>query len=422
MNAVAGRRADAEEGAVPLRPDAAELLRRRRPRHATWTSTASGRRSTSRRWSPGSAAACSSTRNDHELGQACIRAWNDWLYEEWYLAHPTRIIPLGIAYAQPIREAAVAEIHRNAERGFTAITMPERPHLIGLPDLWQRDHWDPIIQACVDTDTVISLHVGSSGGCRVPAGCARPPDRRHAVRAALAHRLPPSGCGRSIPEAPRPQDRDERGRDRVGGDADRPTRQHHRPLGLRPGWDDRPADVLRRNFWFCTIDDPSTIDTRDMIGVENIMVETDYPHGDGTWPDTQLVDRAVLGRHPRDEPANDVQRERGQAVPAPAARRGAPGVAGTRRFHARRRLVCEASHRMTRPPTRPTQTRRPRPRPARRHGWLRGARIRSGLRRSSRTGVVRATGSAWSSASASSPSPSGTRATPATSSATSSPP
>ena len=57
---------------------------------------------------------------DPELGQACIRAWNDWLYEEWYLAHPTRIIPLGIAFLTD-PEAAVAEIHRNAERGFTGI-------------------------------------------------------------------------------------------------------------------------------------------------------------------------------------------------------------------------------------------------------------------------------------------------------------
>ncbi len=64
------------------------------------------------------------------------------------------------------------------------------------------------------------------------------------------------------------------------------------------GWDVRPADVLKRNFWFCTLDDPSTIDTRYRIGVENIMVETDYPHGDGTWPDTQLRDREALGPHP----------------------------------------------------------------------------------------------------------------------------
>ena len=57
--------------------------------------------------------------------------------------------------------------------------------------------------------------------------------------------------------------------------------------GYGRGWEERPSDVLRRNFWFCTLDDPSTIDTRYRIGVENIMVETDYPHGDGTWPVTQ---------------------------------------------------------------------------------------------------------------------------------------
>ena len=45
--------------------------------------------------------------------------------------------------------------------------------------------------------------------------------------------------------------------------------------GYGLGWDVRPADVLRRNFWFCTIDDPSTIRVRDVIGVENIMVECD---------------------------------------------------------------------------------------------------------------------------------------------------
>ena len=53
--------------------------------------------------------------------------------------------------------------------------------------------------------------------------------------------------------------------------------------------------MLKRNFWFCTLEDRSTIDTRYRIGVENIMVEVDYPHGDSTWPDTQLVDRRRRG-------------------------------------------------------------------------------------------------------------------------------
>jgi len=59
--------------------------------------------------------------------------------------------------------------------------------------------------------------------------------------------------------------------------------------------------VLRRNFWFCTIDDPSTIETRHAIGVENIMVEVDYPHGDGTWPDTQDTIAEYWGHIPAAE-------------------------------------------------------------------------------------------------------------------------
>ena len=32
---------------------------------------------------------------------------------------------------------------------------------------------------------------------------------------------------------------------------------------------------------------------RHVIGVDNILIESDYPHSDSTWPDTQ----ALLQRH-----------------------------------------------------------------------------------------------------------------------------
>ena len=237
---------------------------------------------------------------DRDLGLATIRAWNDWLYEEWYLAHPDRIVPLGITYlADPT--LAAEEIRRNAARGFTSVTFPERPHAIGLPSLWDRDHWDPIIQACVDTDTVISLHVGSSGLNVAPAGapslqlgatlfgqqslgaCAEwlwsgYPYRHPTLKIAMSE----GGIGWVAMLM-----------DRLDNIVDR--------SGYGLGWDVRPADVLRRNFWFCTIDDPSTIVTRDRIGVENIMVEVDYPHGDSTWPNTQQVIRDAWGHIPADE-------------------------------------------------------------------------------------------------------------------------
>ena len=63
----------------------------------------------------------------------------------------------------------------------------------------------------------------------------------------------------------------------------------------------RPAEVLHRNFWFCTIDDPSTLVTRDTVGVDHITFESDYPHGDGTWPDTQAVFAMFGGHIPADE-------------------------------------------------------------------------------------------------------------------------
>ena len=83
------------------------------------------------------------------------------------------------------RRVRSAEIHRNAARGFVSVTMPERPHAIGVPSLWERDFWDPIIQACVDTDTVISLHVGSSGMYPMPAGSPGLAAWRHDVRSAF---------------------------------------------------------------------------------------------------------------------------------------------------------------------------------------------------------------------------------------------
>jgi predicted TIM-barrel fold metal-dependent hydrolase len=178
--------------------------------------------------------------------------------------------------------------------------MPERPERIGLPDLWDRDHWDPIIQACADTDTVICMHVGSSGGYEGPTAAPG------AMRASLFGQLALAGCaqwlwsGYPVKHPTLKLAMSEGGIGWVAMLLDRLDTIVDRS-GYGAGWDERPADVLQRNFWFCTIDDPSTIVTRDRIGVENIMLETDYPHGDSTWPDTQLVIEKLWGHIPDDE-------------------------------------------------------------------------------------------------------------------------
>ena len=223
---------DGEARAVPLRPDAPRLLRHRgpRPRHGHQRRVGLGQLPVAdhRVLRPGVLHAPTASSAWRACGRGttgCSRSGTP--------PYPERIIPLGITYlADPA--LAVAEIERNAARGFTSVTFPERPHAIGLPSLWDREHWDPIIDACVETDTVISLHVGSSGHAASPPGSPVAAARRHAVRPALAGACAEwlwSGYPLEPPDA---EDRHERRRHRLGADAARPARQHRRPLRLRP--------------------------------------------------------------------------------------------------------------------------------------------------------------------------------------------
>ena len=88
------------------------------------------------------------------------------MFEEWYGSHPDRVIPLGLTWL-PDPVIAAAEIRRNAARGFTAVSLPERPQQLGLPSL-HSGFWDPVVAACQETDTAICAHVGSSGGFVFP--------------------------------------------------------------------------------------------------------------------------------------------------------------------------------------------------------------------------------------------------------------
>ncbi len=243
-----------------------------------------------------------SEAKDPVLGLACTRAWNDWLFEEWHGSYPERIVPLGITFLSDPEKGA-EEIRRNAKRGFTAVTLPEQPHRQELPPVFS-DYWEPIIRACADTDTVLNLHVGSSGFAQMPPGA--PMMELGATQFGImavgtcAEWLW-SGWPAKYPELKIAMS--EGGIGWVAGLIDRLDNIMRRS-GYGSGWPDpkvSPSECLRRNFWFCMIDDPSTIVTRHTIGVENILFESDYPHGDGTWPDTQKVIHSILGDLPTDE-------------------------------------------------------------------------------------------------------------------------
>ncbi|MGA8726717.1 MAG: amidohydrolase family protein [Acidimicrobiales bacterium] len=241
--------------------------------------------------------------SDPELGLAVTRAWNDWHYEAWWQPYPDRIIPNGITFLSDPEKGA-EEIRRNAARGFRSVTFPERPHRIGLPSLFTH-YWDPVIAACAETDTVISLHVGSSGMPEFPSDLSSL-EPIVGLGATLFGQMSLTACAEWIwsgVPARYPDLKIAMSEGGIGWVAmlhDRLDNIVERS-GYGADYDASgllPADVLARNFWFCTIDDPSTIGTRHRIGVDRIMVEVDYPHGDSTWPDTQAVIERCWGHLP----------------------------------------------------------------------------------------------------------------------------
>ena len=63
---------------------------------------------------------------DRELADLCIRAYNDWMVEEWCGTSGGRLLPLCIV---PLwdADAAAAEVRRNAARGVRAVAFTEMP-------------------------------------------------------------------------------------------------------------------------------------------------------------------------------------------------------------------------------------------------------------------------------------------------------
>ena len=64
---------------------------------------------------------------------------------------------------------------------------------------------------------------------------------------------------------------------------------------------ERPQEVWRRQFYATIEDDRAAILTRELIGVDNLMWGSDYPHVDSTWPCSREVLDEIFEGVPTDE-------------------------------------------------------------------------------------------------------------------------
>ncbi|MBX6390833.1 MAG: amidohydrolase [Frankia sp.] len=228
-------------------------------------------------------------RQDKEVALASIRIYNDWMIDEWCGgAGRNRLIPLTII---PLwdPELAAAEVRRCAAKGSYAISFSENPSRLGFGSI-HSGVWDPLFQACQETGTVVTMHIGSSS--TMPSTS---PDAPLAVSMSLSsHNAEGSLCDwvfsgalARYPDLTIVYAESQVGwmpyllermdlvwKTGVGGGTDLPN---------------PPSSYVRGRVYGCLFDDQHGLLSRNEVGMDNIVFETDYPHTDGTWPNSRAV-------------------------------------------------------------------------------------------------------------------------------------
>jgi predicted TIM-barrel fold metal-dependent hydrolase len=228
-------------------------------------------------------------QGDLKFAQLCVSAYNDFILDEWCAFAPGRQIPLMMLPYWDV-QASVKEVERTIALGAKSVTFLEAPHNVGLPS-YHTDHWDPLLAVCEEAKLPLSVHFGSGGP---PQGVA--PDGDFFITIALFgmnsmmatvdmlmspmfYKFPNLKVALS-----------------EGGIGWMPyvLERIDYSWGRHKYWcdinaDKLPSELFREHIYGCFISDQAGIDNRHLIGVDNIMFESDYPHSDSNWPHTRKI-------------------------------------------------------------------------------------------------------------------------------------
>jgi predicted TIM-barrel fold metal-dependent hydrolase len=229
---------------------------------------------------------------DRELASLCVTAYNDWMVEEWSAGTGGRLVPLIIVPLwDPV--AAAAEVRRNAARGVKALAFSEIPFHLGLPSIHDKEHWEPLWDACEETSTVVCMHIGSSS--KMPATS---PDAPASVQATLSFNNAMGSLSDFLFSGVlvrHPNLKLAYSEGQIGWlpyileRADDVWSQHRGWAFPREQVPEKPSTYYYRQVYGCFFRDQHGIASLDAIGVDNVTFETDYPHSDSTWPDTKAI-------------------------------------------------------------------------------------------------------------------------------------
>jgi predicted TIM-barrel fold metal-dependent hydrolase len=214
----------------------------------------------------------------------CVKVYNDY-QTEWCGAAPDRLIPMA---QLPFwdRDATVAEIERCAAMGHKGVVFSQEPGVFGLPPLADR-HWDRVWAVAQDNELPVNFHIGSA--VESMAGMLNPSGDQTLNAAETVVQM--SGNIRTI------------GRLIMGGVCHRFPRlnfvsvesgvgwlpfclealdwqwQNYAVWQEHPDYDLLPSEYFRRQIYGCFWFEGAVARLAlELLGPDNILYETDFPH------------------------------------------------------------------------------------------------------------------------------------------------
>jgi predicted TIM-barrel fold metal-dependent hydrolase len=245
---------------------------------------------------------------DPALMSAIFRAYNDWL-AEFCRTDPARLKGIAMINVDDVADG-IRELGRTARMGFAGAMITEYP-----AEERRYDHpdYEPFWAAAQDLGMPISLHTATRRQGRI-RGAGANTLRDASSRATKAFYPGLSMCDMIFSGVferhPRLQlaivEFELAWAPHLLSTMDYTYRERHEEALYRFKGDARPSDFFHRNVCLSFQEDAVGIRLRDVIGVDNMMWGSDYPHSESTFPQSRKILAGILAGVPEDEQAKIV--------------------------------------------------------------------------------------------------------------------
>ena len=245
---------------------------------------------------------------DSALMSAIFRAYNDWL-AEFCRTDPSRLKGIAMVNVDDVREG-IAELERTARMGFAGAMITELP----LDDQrYDQPEYEPFWAAAQDLNMPLSLHTATRRQGKI-RGAGEKTLRDATSRSTKSFGPATSLCDMIFSGVferyPRLRlaivEFELSWAPHILASMDYTYHERHEEAIHRFKDSMRPSDFFRRNVSLSFQEDAVGIRLRDVIGVDNMMWGSDYPHSESTFPQSRKILAEILAGVPADEQAKIV--------------------------------------------------------------------------------------------------------------------